>query len=104
MGDGWAQELLAWRAGVGRVVSAEISAGRYFIRADRHEAIAHAEVRDVGGRRRVEIGSFRTVGEARAACERMLWGGAGGKRRSVVRLMCGSGVVGAAEMLLLLGA
>jgi hypothetical protein len=69
MGDrGWAQRLLAWRAGVGALLTAEISAARYFIRGG-HEVIAWAEVRDLDGRRRVEIGVFRTVAAARAACE-----------------------------------
>jgi hypothetical protein len=47
-----------------------VSRARYVIRCERHEALAHAELRDVGGARRVEVGSFRSVGEARAACER----------------------------------
>jgi hypothetical protein len=44
MGDRWASRLLEWRAGVGRVVTAEISAARYSVRADQHEALAWAEV------------------------------------------------------------
>lgn len=31
---------------------------------------AHAELRDIGGRRRIEIGSFPSVEAAKAACQR----------------------------------
>jgi hypothetical protein len=51
-------------------LEASIARCTYFIRGDPHEIVAWAEVRDVGGRRRVEIGSFRSVVEARGACER----------------------------------
>jgi hypothetical protein len=70
MGErGWARVLLSWRW-AGSLLTAEISAARYFIRCDRHEAVAWAELCDVDGRRRAEVGSFRSVAEARAACER----------------------------------
>jgi hypothetical protein len=66
---GWAQRLLEWRWS-GSLLSAEISCARYFIRCDWHEALAWGEVRDPGGRYRVEVGSFPSVGLARGACER----------------------------------
>jgi hypothetical protein len=69
VGDrGWAGVLLSWRW-AGPVLTAEISAVRYFIRCGRHEALAWGELRDVGGRRRVEVGSFPSVSVARAAFE-----------------------------------
>jgi ABC-type uncharacterized transport system substrate-binding protein len=50
MGDrGWAGRLLEWRW-AGSLLTAEVSAARYFIRCDRREALAHAEVRDPLGR------------------------------------------------------
>jgi hypothetical protein len=55
-----------WR---GVLLTAEVSRAKYFVRADRHETTAWAELRDVGGRRRIDIGSFASVGAARAACE-----------------------------------
>jgi hypothetical protein len=66
---GWAGDLLSWRWS-GAVLTAEVSAARYVIRGERHEVLAHAEVRDPGGRYRVEIGSFASAALARAACER----------------------------------
>jgi hypothetical protein len=65
---GWAQNLLTWRW-EGLQLTAEVSRAKYFIRGERHEVLAHAEVRDLGGRRRSEIGSFPSVALARAACE-----------------------------------
>jgi hypothetical protein len=67
--NGWAGTLLQWHW-TGALLTAEVSVARYFIRGERHEIVAWAEIRDVCGRCRVEIGSFRSVGEARAACER----------------------------------
>jgi hypothetical protein len=69
MGAGWAGTLLSWRW-EGSVWRAEVSRARYFVRADRHKVFAWAEVRDVGGRCRVEIGTFATVAAAQVACER----------------------------------
>jgi hypothetical protein len=66
---GWAGVLLSWRWD-GVLLTAEVARVRYFVRGERHEVIAWAEARDLGGRRRVEIGSFRSVGDARGACER----------------------------------
>jgi hypothetical protein len=43
---------------------------RYFVRGDPGEVVAWGEVRDPGGRYRVEVGSFATAALARAACER----------------------------------
>ena len=57
----------SWR---GVQLEAGITRAKYFIRGEQHEVIVWAELRDLDGRRRVEIGSFRSVGEARAACER----------------------------------
>ena len=71
MGErGWAQRLLEWRWVGARVECAEVSRAKYFVRAEPHEITAHAEVRDPGGRYRVELGSHRTVALARAACEK----------------------------------
>jgi hypothetical protein len=70
MGErGWAGDLLSWRR-AGASLTAEVSRARYFIRAERHEVVAHAEVRDVGGTWRADLGSHRTVAAARAACEK----------------------------------
>jgi hypothetical protein len=70
MGErGWAQRLLSWSWAGARVESAEVSRAKYFVRAEPHEITAHAEVRDPGGRYRVDLGSFATVALARAACE-----------------------------------
>jgi hypothetical protein len=71
MGEcGWAQRLLEWRWVGARVECAEVSRAKYFVRAEPHEITAHAEVRDPGGRYRVELGSHRTVALTRAACEK----------------------------------
>ncbi len=67
---GWAAgELLAWRWAL-PWLTAECSRAVYFIKAERREVLAHAELRDLDGRRRVEIGSFATVETAKAGCER----------------------------------
>jgi hypothetical protein len=69
MGDrGWAGALLAWRWD-GLLLRSEVSVARYFIRGDRHEILAWAELRDLAGRRRIEVGTFGAVAAARAACE-----------------------------------
>ena len=71
MGDrGWAGRLLAWRAGPGRLLEAEVSRARYFVRAEPHEVLVWAEVRDLDGRRRVDLGSFGAVAAAQAAAEK----------------------------------
>jgi hypothetical protein len=71
MGDrGWAQRLLQWRPDFGQRLRAEVSAARYFVELWGCEFIAWAEPRELGGRRRIEVGTFGTVDEARAACER----------------------------------
>jgi hypothetical protein len=70
MGErGWAARLLEW-GWDGALLRAEVSVGRYYIRGERHEVVAWGELRDVGGRHWIEIGSFASVGAARAACER----------------------------------
>jgi hypothetical protein len=69
MARGWAGRLLNW-SWRGVQLEAEVARVKYFVRADRCEALAWAEVRDVDGRHRAEVGSYRTVVEARAACER----------------------------------
>jgi hypothetical protein len=66
---GWAQNLLTWRW-EGLQLTAEVSRAKYFLRSERHEVLAWCEVRDLDGRRRVEIGSFPSVALARVACER----------------------------------
>jgi|SRR5262245_29555863 len=65
----WAGELLQW-VWRGRLLEGSIARAKYVIAVQPHEVLAHVELRDVGGRRRAEIGSFASVGEARAACER----------------------------------
>jgi hypothetical protein len=65
---GWAGVLLSWRW-AGSLLTAEISAARYFVRSERHEVVAWCEVREPGGRYRIEVGTFGSVGDARAACE-----------------------------------
>ncbi len=68
---GWAAgALLAWRWSPPCWLTAGISRAVYFIKTERHEMQAHAELRDLDGRRRVEIGSFATVETAKAGCER----------------------------------
>ena len=66
---GWASDLLTWSV-AGPLLTSEVLRARYFIRIDAHEVIAWGDLRDLGGRRRVDIGSFPTVALARAACER----------------------------------
>src|SRR5262245_27931517 len=65
---GWAATLLAWREAP-LWLEAEVAACRYFIAPSRHEVLAWGEVRDWGGRYRVELGSFADVAEAQRACE-----------------------------------
>jgi hypothetical protein len=47
-----------------------MSRARYFVDPGLHEVLAWAELREHGGKYRIEVGTFRTVAEARAACER----------------------------------
>ena len=68
MRDRWAGDLLSWEFRPPLLI-AETSAARYFVKGERHEVLAHAEIRDTCGHRRVEVGSFRDVGAAKAACE-----------------------------------
>ena len=68
---GWAGRLLVdWRWQGARLQVSEISAGRYLIWVDPHEVTAWCEVREPGGRRRCEVGSFPSVAAAKAGCER----------------------------------
>jgi hypothetical protein len=53
---GGLRNLLTW-AWRGVQLEAAISRARYVIQSERHEVLTWAEVRDLGGRRRVEIGS-----------------------------------------------
>jgi hypothetical protein len=66
---GRAANLLTW-TWRGSLLEAAISRARYFITAERHEVPARAEVRELDGRQRVDVGSFPTVALAQAACER----------------------------------
>jgi hypothetical protein len=66
---GWAGRLLEW-TWRGVQLEAEISRVKYFVRGERHEVVAWAEVREGCGRCRVKVGNFRSVAEARGACER----------------------------------
>ena len=69
MGERWPQRLLVW-AWRGALLEAWIARCAYFVRGERCEEIAWGELRDLDGRRRVDIGSFASVALARAACER----------------------------------
>jgi hypothetical protein len=65
----FAQQLLVW-TWRGVQLEASISRCAYYVRASgRYEVLAWAEVCDVGGRYRIEIGSFPSVAAARAVCE-----------------------------------
>ena len=66
---GWAGRLLSWRW-VGNQLVTEVSRCAYYVQPARGEVLAWGMVRDLGGRRRVEVGSFASVALARAACER----------------------------------
>jgi hypothetical protein len=68
---GWARRLPAWRPSPTGfwVREVEIGAARYFVLAGPFEVVAWAEPRDLGGRYRVEFGSFSTEAAACAACE-----------------------------------
>ena len=66
---GWPQNLLTW-TWRGVQLEAAISRARYFVRSERREVLAWAEVRETDGRHRVDIGSFPSVSAAQAACER----------------------------------
>lgn len=63
------ERLLEWRS-AGGSLTAEVSCVEYFVAAARHEVLAWCEVRDLGGKYRIEIGSFGDVVAAQAACER----------------------------------
>jgi hypothetical protein len=65
---GWAGALLVWEWR-GLQLVAEISRCRYFCRVRGREVLAWCELRDISGGRRCEIGSFRDVAAAKAACE-----------------------------------
>lgn len=65
----FAGTMLSWEWR-GVQLEAALARCRYYVRGERHEAVAWAEIRDVGGARRVEVGSFPSVAAARAACER----------------------------------
>jgi hypothetical protein len=65
---GWAGQLLEW-GWRGAQLEAEISRCSYFVRPGAHEVIAWGMVRDLAGRYRIEIGSFKSVVEAQRACD-----------------------------------
>ena len=65
----WATRLLQW-AERGLRFEAETGRARYFVTAGPYEAIAWCEVKELGGRRRVELGSHGSVRLACEACER----------------------------------
>jgi hypothetical protein len=64
----WAATLLVWRDGP-RWREATASRVTYFVAPARYETLAWAELRDWGGKHRIEIGAFGSVAEAEAACE-----------------------------------
>ena len=108
---GWAQALLSW-GWRGMVLEAEVSVCRYFVRPAVGEVIAWGEVREAGGRVRVEVGSFgrpgrqgrHASGMRRGACVRST--GRRGARPGVlarVRWMFGYRLVGVGGGRLLLG-
>jgi hypothetical protein len=68
MSRGWASELLTWQQAP-LWQEAETGRAKYFVAAGPYEVQAWAEVRDWHGRRRVNIGTFVGVAEAKAACE-----------------------------------
>jgi hypothetical protein len=65
----WSGRLLSWEWR-GNQLEAGISRAWYFIRAHGREVLAWCELRELGGRRRVEVGSYPSVQAAREACER----------------------------------
>lgn len=67
---GWASQPdgLEWRVD-GRWQLAELWCARWVIEVQACEVIARCEPRELGHRRWVELGSFRTAAAARAACE-----------------------------------
>jgi hypothetical protein len=65
----WATRLLQW-AERGLRLEAETGSARYFVTGGPYEAIAWCEVKELGGRRRVELGSHGSVRLACDACER----------------------------------
>jgi hypothetical protein len=65
---GWAARVLGWEYRPPLLV-AEVARARYLLRVDPHEVIAWCELRDVSGGRRADVGSFRDVVAAKAACE-----------------------------------
>src|SRR5215510_13699819 len=81
---GWATTLLAWREAP-LWLEAEVAACRYFIAPGRHEVLAWGEVRDWGGRYRVELGSFADVSAGLAGAPRC--------RFRSIRTCCGMAVV-----------
>lgn len=65
---GLAGELLTWQQAP-LWLEAETGRAKYFVARGPYEVQAWAEVRDWDGRRRVNIGTFAGVAEAKAACE-----------------------------------
>jgi hypothetical protein len=65
---GWAGELLTWQQAP-LWQEAETGRAKYFVAAGPYEVQAWAEVRDWDGRRRINIGTFAGVAEAKAACD-----------------------------------
>jgi hypothetical protein len=73
----WAAGLLSWRpARPGTLLEpavatmwVETSSARYFMHRETFEVLAWCEPRELGGRRRIEIGAFGSLAQAQAACE-----------------------------------
>jgi hypothetical protein len=66
--DRFAAELLSWRW-AGNQLQALIARCTYRVQAFGPEILAWAELADISGGRRCELGSFGSVSAAKAACE-----------------------------------
>lgn len=66
---GWAAAQLSWEWH-GVCLEASIARCRYYVLPRGRELIVWGELREPGGRKRIDIGSFPDVGQAKAACER----------------------------------
>jgi len=108
VGDrGWAQRLLAWRAGVGPVLEAEISRVKYFVRGDRHKVVAWGRCGTLAVGAGSRLGCLDPWQRRGVHASLMRSGVAGVRMRRIVRWrrrwMCGYRVGGAEDLRVLLG-